>query len=213
MVLVGGQHVLGMLRITGGASLRLVPVGGVGHDPVPKDPVLLPGGGQHRQEPAATAVDVGHVVERGELGVRRVEEVGAAGQGDQGVPGVDVGGHVRGVPIGDTEGDRHGPVSGHRQDPHQLLEVRPMVLAEPVAGGRGGFAATLPSVGGAIRTRELQGRGVVVQPGQVDVEVVHRIQDQPGQQAGPVRVEQPREHPPDPVIVQQVNICWRQADH
>ena len=111
------------------------------------------------------------------------------------------------------ESDRDRPVSGHRQDPHQLLEVGPVVLGEPVAGSRGGLAATFVAVCLLVRTRELQRRRVVVEPRQVDVEPLDRIEDPPGQQAGPIRIEQPRQHPPHPVIVQQGDVVSRQADH
>ena len=87
-----------------------------------------------------------------------------------------------------------------------------MVLAEAMENSWGGLAAPNMAVSSVVRTRELDRRGVVVQPVQVDVESLDRVEDQPGEQAGPVRVEQPGEHPADPVIVEQLNICSRQAD-
>jgi excisionase family DNA binding protein len=87
--------------------------------------------------------------------------------------------------------------------------MRRQVLAEPVLDGRGGLAATLVAVRGGVGARELEGRGVVVQPRQVDVEASDRVQDQAGQQAGPVGIEQPGQHPPDPVVVEQRSTSQR----
>ena len=80
--------------------------------------------------------------------------------------------------------------------------MRRQVLAEPVSDSRGGFAATLVAVGAVVRPGQLERGRVVVQPGEVDVERLHRIQDQTGQQAGPIRVEQSGQHPPDTVVVE-----------
>ena len=153
------------------------------------------------------------VVEGRQLRICDVEEVGATGQGDERVPGVDVGGHIRGVAVGDTEGDRHGPVGRHGQDPYELSQVWAMVLAETMENRWGGLAATILPVSVLVGARQLQRRRVVVQPRQVDVEALHRVQHEPGEQARPVRVEQPSEHPPDLIVVEQLHIVGGEPDH
>jgi hypothetical protein len=80
--------------------------------------------------------------------------------------------------------------------------VRRQVLAEPVAGSRGGLAATFVAVSAVVGAGELDRGRVVVQPREIDVEGLDRVEDQTGQQAGPIRVEQPGQHPSDPVVVE-----------
>jgi hypothetical protein len=123
-----------------------------------------------------------------------------------------VGDVVAGVAGLDPVGDRHGPVGGHGQDPQQLLEVGPVVLGVAKGDRRGGLAAPPPPIGGRVDAGELDRGGVVVQPRDVDAEAVHRVQHQPGRQAGPVGVEQPRQHPPDPVVVEQPHLALVQAE-
>jgi hypothetical protein len=50
-----------------------------------------------------------------------------------------------------------------------------------------------------------------VQPGGVDAERGDRVQQQPGQQRGPVGVEQPDQHPADPVVVEQSHFLGVQS--
>jgi hypothetical protein len=78
--------------------------------------------------PERRAVDVFHGIACRQLLVGDVEEVGAAEHRHQLVPGGDVGGGVLGVAIRQPVGDRHRPVRARGQDPHQLLQVRPVVL-------------------------------------------------------------------------------------
>ena len=98
MVFVGRDDVDGMFGVTGGTPRDLLPVGAVGHHPVPKDAVFTSGGGKHREEPAAAGVDVGHVVERGELGVRDLCRAADYAEPAREVPGQDrFGAHLRGI--------------------------------------------------------------------------------------------------------------------
>ena len=46
----------------------------------------------------------------------------------------------------------------------------------------------------------------------VDVEPLHGAEHQPGQQAGPVRVEEPGQHPPDPVVIEQTRLARAQPE-
>ena len=114
------------------------------------------------------------VVPGGELGVGHVEEVGATEECYQGVPGGDVGGRVLHVPIGGPTGDGHRSVGGHRQDEHQLLQVRAVVLAVSPLGGNGRLGAPGHPGGTGIDAGQLHRSGVVVQLGAVDAERSHR---------------------------------------
>jgi hypothetical protein len=111
------------------------------------------GAGQHRQEPAALAGDVVHGGAVGQLVVGHVEELGPAKQVTQPVPGGDVGRVVGGVAIGGPVADRHRPVTGDGEDPHQLLEVGPVILGVATHQSRGALAAA-----------EAPGRGPVRRP-------------------------------------------------
>ena len=159
------------------------------------------GAGQHGDEPAAGGGDVAHRLARAQLGVCDVEEVGAAQQRHQPVPGRDVGGVVGGVAVGEPVGDGHRPVGGHGQDPHQLLEVGAVVLGVPESDLRGGFAPARGPVGVPVDPGHGDRGGVVVQFGGVDVELGDHPEDQLGEQAGPVGVEQPLQCPAHPVVV------------
>ena len=126
----------------------------------------------------------------GELGVRDVEEVGAAEEGGQLVPGRDMRRVVVGVPVGEPVGDRDRAVGGDREDPYQLLQIRAVVLGVPVGDHRGGLASAGPPVGVPEDARDADRGGVVVQLGGIHGELGDHAQDELGKQAGPVGVEQ-----------------------
>jgi hypothetical protein len=119
--------------------------------------------------------------EASQLAVGHVQEVGPADQCHQPVPGVDVGDVVVGVAVHGPVGDRHRPIRGHRQDPHQLLQVRPVILAMAMRDRGGGLAPARASVRRRVGARELDRRRVVVQLGDVKAEAVDRAQHQPRQ--------------------------------
>ena len=69
---------------------RLGERGGAGAHPLAQLAVLATSARQHGHEPPAGLVDVAHLLARAQLAVGDVEEVRAAGQRAQLVPGVDV---------------------------------------------------------------------------------------------------------------------------
>src|SRR5439155_25315003 len=95
--------------------------------------VLAPGAWQDGEEPAAVLMDVGHVLGGGQLAVGDVEEVAAAGQLTEDLPGADMGAVVGGVAALDAEVHRHGAVARDGEDVEQLLEVGAMVLVVAVS--------------------------------------------------------------------------------
>ena len=115
------------------------PVGPAREDLGAEGGVLAAGAGQDAEEPAAVLMDVGHVLGGGQLAVGDVEEVAAAGQLAEQVPGGAVGAVVGGVAALDPELHRHGAVAGDGEDVEQLLEVGAVVLV--VAPGDGQPAA------------------------------------------------------------------------
>src|SRR5439155_14271190 len=98
--------------------------------------VLATGAWQDGEEPAAVVMDVGHVLSGGELAVGDVEEVAAAGQLAEDLPGADMGAVVGGVAALDAEVDRHGAVARDGEDVEELLEVGPVVLVMAVGDGQ-----------------------------------------------------------------------------
>jgi hypothetical protein len=208
--LAGVPHLVGIAQAGTGPSGRLDPVRLVVDDPVPKRVVFLARCGQHRHEPAPVAVDVAHGVAGGQLAVGDVAEIRAAQQRDQLIPGLDMGDVVAGVAVDHAVRDRHRPIGGHGQDPHQLLEVRAVILVVPERDRRGGLPAAGPPVRARIPAGDGDAGGVVVQLRAVDPEPGHRVEHQPGQQRGAVRVEQPGQHPPHPVVVEQLRLALGQ---
>jgi hypothetical protein len=99
----------------------------------------------------------------GQLVVGHVEELGPAKQVTQPVPGGDVGRVVGGVAIGGPVADRHRPVTGDGEDPHQLLEVGPVILGVATHQSRGALAAAEAPGRGPVRPSEPDRGGVVVQ--------------------------------------------------
>ena len=134
-------HVVGFVASAGRVAGGFDPVRGVAGDPVPEPAVFFAGAGQDGHEPAAVFVDVLHGGTRRELAVGHVEEVLAADQGDKLVPGRDMRGVVVGVARGDPVSEGNGPIGGHGEDPHQLAQIGPVVLAVPERHRRHGLPA------------------------------------------------------------------------
>jgi hypothetical protein len=132
---------------------------------------------------------------------RDVEEVDPPQHRHQLIPGRDVGGVVGGVAVGEPVGDRDRPVGGHREDPHQLLEVGAVVLGVPEGDHRGGFAAARSAGRVSVDPGHADRGGVVVQLGRVYPELGDHLEHELGEQAGPVGVEQPLQRPTHPIIV------------
>ena len=118
---------------------------------------------------------------------------------------------VGGVAVRDPVGDRDRPVRADGQDQQQLLQIRPEVLVVTVPDRRRRLPAAGPAVGVGVGAGQGHGGGVVVQLGDVQVELVDGCQHGRGDQAGPVGVEQPVQHPTDPVIVQRGGIAGFQS--
>lgn len=154
----GVPDLVGIAPAAAGPARGLGPGRVVVDDPVPKHRVFFAGGGQHGQEPAPVAVDVVHVVAGGELAVGDVEEVAASEERDQVVPGFDVGAVVDGVAVGHPIGDRHRPVGGHGEDPHQLFQVGAVVLGMSPRDLGGPLAAPRAPVRVRVRAGELDRR-------------------------------------------------------
>src|SRR5207302_93333 len=102
------------------------------------------------------AVDVGHVLDGGQLAVGDVEEVLSAGELAEEVPGLAVRAVVGGVAALDPEVHGDGAVAGDREDIEQLLEVGAVVLVVAVGDGQ----AELPTEGTfAVRGFVVSGEG------------------------------------------------------
>ncbi|MGB8021216.1 MAG: hypothetical protein WCF04_08320 [Candidatus Nanopelagicales bacterium] len=119
---------------------------------------------------------------------------------------------VAGVAVGEAVGQRHRSVGADREDPHQLLQVGPVVLGVPVGDRDGGLSGTLRAVRVAVVAVQRHGCGVVVKSARVDVELADRAEHDRGQQAGPVGVEQRLQRPAHPVVVDHRHVSCGQPE-
>jgi len=78
----------------------------MGVRPLAQVAVLAAAAGQHCHEPAAVAIDVGHLLARAQLAVRDVEEVRAPDQLMQPIPRGDVRLVIVGVAVGEAVRER-----------------------------------------------------------------------------------------------------------
>src|SRR3974377_1804305 len=128
------------------------------------------------------------------------EEVAAAGELAEQLPGALMGAVVGGVAALDAELHGHGAVAGDGEDVEQLLEVGAVVLVVAVGDGQaespaqGAFAA-----GALVVAVEGDGGGVVVQLVQVDAELADGVGDDGQGERGDVSVEEAVEGAADAV--------------
>jgi hypothetical protein len=76
--------------------------------------------------------DMGQILVGTKLAIGHIEEVGAAGELAEALPGADVGRIVGGVPVVHVGEDRYGAIGGGRPDEQQLLEVRSEILVSEI---------------------------------------------------------------------------------
>ena len=149
-------------------------------------------------------MDVGHVLGGGELAVGDVEEVAAAGQLAEELPGVDMGAVVGGVAALDAEVHRHGAVARDGEDVEELLEVGAVVLVVAVGDGQAELPPQGPlAVGGLVVAVEGDGGGVVVQLVEIDGELADRVGHDGEGERGDVGVEEAVEAAADAVVVER----------
>jgi hypothetical protein len=134
----------------------------VGLDPFAKFGVFQPGARHHRDEAAAGAVDIVHVVAAAQLRVGDVEEIGSAGHVAQRVPSLDVGLRVIGVAVGAAKLHRHTAIVGERQDEDELFQIGPMILRETIGDRRGGTPPKRAPRCGPVLTAEAHRGRIVV---------------------------------------------------
>jgi hypothetical protein len=181
-------------------------------EPVAELGVFFAGAGKHGHEPAAVVVDVVHGGPVGQLAVGHVEEVGPSDQGSQLVPGGDVGDVVGGVAVLGAIRDGDRPVGGDGQDPHELFEVGAVVLVVAVGDGRGRLTGPGPAGGSLVGAGEGDGGRVVVELGDVEVEVADDAEDHLGDEGGPIGVEEPVEGATHPVVIECFGVAGREPE-
>jgi hypothetical protein len=130
----------------------------------------------------------------------------------RGVPDGDVGGRVLRAGVADAMRQRHRLVGGYGEDPHKLLEIRPVLVGEPIGDGRGLLPAAPLAGGRGVEARELDRGGVVVKSRAVDVELHHRTKHEFVQHTGLIGVEQTPERPAHPVVVQVGDVGVAQSE-
>jgi len=135
----------------------------------------------------------------------RVDHVGEARRSDpaaQGLPGLPVRRAVLGGPVGDLEVDGHGPVGTHGRDPHELHEIRSVVLAVAVGGAQAGLATHEPAAGAGVVSVEGDRGGVVVQILEAHTELPDHVDDELGEQRLAIGIEEPIEAAPHPIVLE-----------
>ena len=138
---------------------------------------------------------------RAQLAVGDVEEVGAADQQAQGLPGIGVGAGVGSIAIGDFELNGHLFV-GDGEDPQKLLQIGAVILVVPEGDLQCGMAAYGGAIGCGVLSVEGEGGGVVVQLLEGDVELLDHVQNELGEHGAAVGVEESVEGSADTVVVE-----------
>ena len=184
-----------------------------GAEPLTEGEVLGPTAGQHGHEPATPGGDVAEILAAGQLAVGHVEEVRAADQVVQQVPGSDVGAVVHHVATVAGEIDRHVAVAGDRQDIEQLLEIGTPGLAVSPGDGVGGPPPLLGFLGrivvGAV---ERHGGGIVVQLLEAELELLNHPADDCQDQGRPDPLEHAVEAAAETVVVQSGQVLRLESE-
>jgi hypothetical protein len=169
--------------------------------------------GQDGEGSAAVLGDGGQVLGGGGLAVGDVEEVGAAGETAEEVPGVAVRAVVGGVAALDPEPDGDGAVAGHREEIKEWFEVGSVVLVvTPGDGGSGPAAAGRLVRGGVVIAVEGDGGGVVVESVEFDVEFAAGVGGDVEGERGDVGIEKPVEGATDAVVVERVESSFGRGE-
>ena len=167
---------------------------------------------QHRHEPPSARVDVTHLLARGELGVRDVEEVRAAGQLNEAIPGGDVRLIVGDVAVQQAVRERHRPVRCDGEREHELLEIGTVVLGVTERRRRGALAGALPAVGALVGAVQADRGGVVVQLRAVDLELGDHAEHQLHQQRRAIAVKELIQRAPDAIVVEHLALIRTEAE-
>lgn len=136
-----------------------------------------------------------------QLAVSHIEKAGVTHKETERLPGFPVGAGVFSVSVGNLEVDRH-PLLGDGEDPQKLFQIWPVILVVAEENPQGGLSAHRSPVGLAVRSREGDGGGVVVQFLRGNGELLDHVQDERRQKRTAVGVEQTIEGPPDAVVVE-----------
>ena len=166
---------------------------------------------QDGDEAPPVLVDVVHARLRAKLAVGHVEEIRPVRQFAQDLPGVDVRVNVGRVAVHRPVVDGHGPVPGNREHQKQLLEVGPVILVVPVGDRHGRLAPHSMAVGAPVHPFQGQGRGIIVELIERDVELAHGVDNQFGEQGRAVGIEEPGEGPAHPVVIEPGRLAGLQA--
>ena len=171
--------------------------------PLAEGGVFAAGPRQHADEPPALVGDVREVVGAGQLAVGDVKEVLPSGQLAKHFPGLAVRLVVGGVAAGDAEVDGHATVLGHRENVQQLLQVGAVVLVM-AEGDRQRGATQVAFLFGRrdLGPDEGDGRRVVVQFIQEDLELLDDVTHHGQDQGGRVGQKQPIQGAAHAVIVE-----------
>jgi hypothetical protein len=127
------------------------------------------------------------------------------------MPGLEVGGAVRGVAVGDLEVDGDRAVGTEGQDPEDLLEIGAMVLVVSEGGEQRGFAPHALAGGELVLALQGDAGRIVVELFQTDVELANHEDDEIRQLRVAIRVEEAVEGAADTVIIEQAQLLWLEA--
>ena len=194
-----------------GAIPDLLPVGDMGLDPAPKGGIFPARAWQHGEESPAAAGDVVQGIVGTELGVRDVEEVHAACEFDERVPGFDVRRAVVPASRLTPKPHRHMAVAAAGEHVEELLQVRPTGLRVPEGDEGRGLASNRSAAGRLVLAAEADGGRVVVEALEGNAEAFVTGQRHLGDQRAPVGIEEPIEGPAQAIVSEEPEFFLRQA--
>ncbi len=173
--------------------------------------VFAAGPRQHGDETALALMEIGHVLAAGQLAVGHVQEVAAAGQLAEQVPGVAMRLVVGHVAACGAEVQRHAAVGRDREDEQQLLQIGTMVLVVSEGDGQGGTAeGPLLAIGVGVGSAESDGGRIVVQFVQGDAELLDDVRCHGEDQRGHVGHKQPIQRSAHAVVVEPFDLLGGQ---
>jgi len=172
---------------------------------LPERVVLEPRSLQNGDEGTALPCDVSHVLPCAELRVCDVEKARRASDLSHRVPGLDVRLVVVRVAVVGLVVHRHGAIRTDGEGVDELLEIGTVILVVS-EGDQWRPTPCLLVFLPLVRAAESDRGRVVVDLGQVDLELLHGSQHDGGHQGRSVDLVEPIERTPDPIVVQKL---WR----
>src|SRR5262249_28010895 len=144
---------------------------------------------EDRDEAAAGAINMVHVLARTQLGIGDIEEVDPTCHGTQCVPGVDMRTGIAGVSVAAAKRDGDTAIGGRGENEKGVLEVGGGVFREPQVDEQGRVCAAVSAPSAAIGTAEAHGGAIVVYLLKLQAEDLADREDRIGDERRAVGIE------------------------